>query len=77
MKVLAKMTQTDRRKLCKVKAKSIKIRKLRKKPKGIQGIQAKVLELFGRDDNSLMIPRGKDAKIIEKGTPKIKKKNLE
>ena len=56
IKVLAKMTGTDRRTLSKVKAKSIKIRKLRKKPLIGKGIQAKVLECFGRDDNSQMIP---------------------
>ena len=56
IKVLAKMTKTDRRKLSKVKAKSIKIRKLRKKPLIEKGIHAKVLEFFGRDDNSRMMP---------------------
>ena len=75
IKVLAKMTKTERRKLSKVKAKSIKIHKLRKKPLIEKGIQAKVLEFFGRDDNSRMMP-GKDAKIIEKGTPKIQKRLL-
>ena len=70
------MTETDRRKLFKVKAKSIKIRKLRKKPLIEKGIQAKVLAFFGRDDNSPMIPGEKDAKIIEKGTPKIRKRIL-
>ena len=40
------MTETDRRKLSKVKARSIKIRKLRKKPLIEKGIQAKVLEFF-------------------------------
>ena len=76
MKVLAKMTDTDRRKLSKVKAKSIKVRKLRKKLLIEKGIQAKVLKLFGRDDNSLMTPRGKDAKIIEKTLQKLKKRIL-
>ena len=70
------MTETDRRKLSKVKAKSIKIRKLRKKPLIEKGIQAKVLEFFGRDDNSRMMPGKKDDKIIEKGTPKIQKRIL-
>ena len=56
IKVLAKMTETDRRKLSKVKARSIKIRKLRKKPLIEKGIQAKVLEFFGRDDNSRVMP---------------------
>ena len=73
------MTETDRRKLSKVKAKSIKIRKLRKKPLIEKGIQAKVLEVlefFGRDDNSRMMPGKKDAKVIEKGTPKIQKRIL-
>ena len=70
------MTETDFRKLSKVKAKSIKIRKLRKKPLIEKEIQAKVLEFFGRDDNSRMMPGKKDAKIIEKGTPKIQKRIL-
>ena len=76
IKVLAKMTETDRRKLSKVKATSIKIRKLRKKPLIEKGIQAKVLEFFGRDDNSRMMRGEKDARIIEKGTPKIQKRIL-
>ena len=67
------MTETDRRKLS---AKSIKIRKLRKKPLIEKGIQAKVLEVFGRDDNSLMMPGKEDAKITEKGTPKIQNRIL-
>ena len=70
------MTETDRRNLSKVKAKSIKICKLRKKPLTEKGIQAKVLELFGRDDSSRMMPGEKDAKIIEKGTSKIQKRIL-
>ena len=41
-----------------------------------KGIQAKVLEFFGRDDNSRMMPGKKDDKIIEKGTPKIQKRIL-
>ena len=35
-----------------------------------------VLEFFGRNDNSQMMPGKKDAKIIEKGTPKIQKRIL-
>ena len=70
------MTETNRRKLSKVKAKSIKICKLRKKPLIEKGIHAKVLEYFGRDDNSWMMPGKKDSKIIEKGTPKIQKRIL-
>ena len=76
IKVLAKMTETDRRKLSKVKARSIKIRKLREKPLIKKGIPAKVLEIFGRDDNSRMMPEKTDAKMIEKGTPKIQKRIL-
>ena len=46
MKTLSEMTMTNRRKLAKVKAKSIKIRNIRKKPSTEKGVQAKVIDLL-------------------------------
>ena len=70
------MTMTDRRKLAKVKAKSIKIRNIGKKPLIEEGVQAKVIDFFSRDDNSRMMPGKKDAKRIEKDGPTIQKRIL-
>ena len=76
MKTLSEMTMTNRRKLAKVKAKSIKIRNIRKKPLIGKGVQAKVIDFFKRDDNLCMMPGKKDAKRIEKDGPKIPKRIL-
>ena len=73
MKTLGEMTMTNRRELAKVKAKSIKIRNIRKKPLIEKGVQAKVIDFFKRDDNSRMMPGKKDAKRIEKDRPRIQK----
>ena len=56
MKTLSEMTMTDRRKLAKIKAKSIEIRDIRRKPLIEKGVQAKVIDFFKRDDNSRMLP---------------------
>ena len=76
MKTLSEMTMTDRRKLAKVKAKSIKICNIRKKPLIEKGVQAKVIDFFKRDDNSRMMPGEKDVKRIEKDGPRIQNRIL-
>ena len=50
------MTMTNRRKLAKVKVKSIKIPNIRKKPLIEKGVQAKVIDFFKSDDNAHMMP---------------------
>ena len=59
-----------------VKVKSIKLRNVRKKPSTEKGVQAKVIDFFKSDDNSRMMPGKKDAKRIEKDSPRLQKRIL-
>ena len=69
------MTMTDRRKLAKVKAKSIKIRNIRKKSLIEKGVQAKVIDFFKRDDNSRMMPGKKTPRGLKKMVPEYRRES--
>ena len=75
MKTLSEMTMTDRRKLAKVKAKSIKIRNIRKKPLIEKGVQAKVIDFFKRDDNPRMMPGKKTPRGLKKMVPEYRRES--
>ena len=75
MKTLREINMTNRRKLAKVEAKSVKVRNTRKLPLIEKRVQAKVIDFFKRD-NSRMMPGKKDAKRIGKGGPKLQKRIL-
>ena len=75
MKTLTEMTMTNRRKLAKVKAKSIKIMNIRKKPLIEKGVQAKVIDFFKRDDNSRIMPRKRTSRGLTKMVPKYRRES--
>ena len=70
MKTPSEMTMTNCRKLANVKAKSIKILNIRRKPLIEKGVQAKVIDFFKRDDNSRMTPGKKTPGGLKKMVPK-------
>ena len=65
METLREMTMTNRRKLAKVKAKSIKVPNTGKNPLIEKGVQAKVVDFFKRDDNSYMMPGKKTPRKLK------------
>ena len=75
MKTLSEMTMKNRRNLAKVKAKSIKIRNIRKKPLIEKGVQAKVIDFPKRDDSSHIMPGKKTSRGLTKMVPKHRRES--
>ena len=70
METLSEMTMTNRRKLAKVEAKSIKIHNTRKQHLTKKRVQ---VDFFKRDDNSRMTPGIKTPRGLKKMVPKYRR----